>query len=83
MCMLKLSLIFFVLFQCLQHRALHPQDPLPELSALISSSLQAPQTVEASCQAQLAACKEKFKLTVVDKKKTEKTGENLFKDDEA
>ena len=65
--------------QCLQHRALNPDDELPELSPLIANYLQPPQEVMSRCRGDLDVVKEKFKLEVVQKKE-EKTGENLFKE---
>ena len=65
--------------QCLQHRALNPDDPLPELSPLIANYLKPPQEVLTTCEESFEKMKKKFKLEVV-KKKEEKTGENLFKE---
>ncbi|XP_062604717.1 X-ray repair cross-complementing protein 5-like [Saccostrea cucullata] len=69
------------LYQCLQHRALEPHEPLPELSPLIANSLKPPQEVVTRCEAQCDKIKELFKLEVV-KKKEDKTGENMFKQKE-
>lgn len=66
-------------FQCLQHRAFEPHDPLPELSPLIANSLKPPQEVSARCEVQCEKIKELFKLEVVKKKDDKKTGENMFK----
>ena len=71
-------ILVFVL-QCLQHRALNPDDPLPELSPLIANYLKPPQEVLTSCEESMEKLKKSFKLEVV-KKKEEKTGENLFKE---
>ncbi|KAL4218077.1 X-ray repair cross-complementing protein 5 [Mactra antiquata] len=70
------------LYQCLQHRAFNPDDPLPELSPLIAESLKPPQEVMASCTESLEKLKEKFKLEKV-KKKEEVTGENMFQENGA
>lgn len=70
--------IIMVIFQCLQHRALQPHDPLPELSPLIANSLNPPQEVSARCEAQCDKIKDLFKLEQV-KKEDKKTGENMFK----
>lgn len=67
-----------LLFQCLQHRALEPHDPLPELSPMIANSLNPPQEVSARCEAQCEKLKNLFKLEKV-KKEDRKTGENMFK----
>ncbi|XP_022297407.2 X-ray repair cross-complementing protein 5-like [Crassostrea virginica] len=69
------------LYQCLQHRALQPHDPLPELSPLIANSLNPPQEVSARCEAQCDKIKDLFKLEQV-KKEEKKTGENMFKQKE-
>lgn len=67
-----------LLFQCLQHRALEPHEPLPELSPMIANSLNPPQEVSARCEAQCEKLKNMFKLEKV-KKEDRKTGENMFK----
>lgn len=67
-----------ILFQCLQHRALEPHEPLPELSPMIANSLNPPQEVSARCEAQCEKIKNLFKLEKV-KKEDKKTGENMFK----
>ncbi|XP_053382453.1 X-ray repair cross-complementing protein 5-like [Mercenaria mercenaria] len=67
------------LYQCLQHRALNPDDPLPDLSPIIANSLKPPEEVLTNCSQSMETLKEKFKLEVV-KKKEEKTGENMFQE---
>lgn len=67
-----------LLFQCLQHRALEPHEPLPELSPMIANSLNPTQEVSARCEAQCEKLKNLFKLEKV-KKEDRKTGENMFK----
>lgn len=67
-----------ILFLCLQHRALEPHEPLPELSPMIANSLNPPQEVSARCEAQCEKIKNLFKLEKV-KKEDKKTGENMFK----
>lgn len=67
-----------LLFQCLQHRALEPHEPLRELSPMIANSLNPPQEVSARCEAQCEKLKNLFKLEKV-KKEDRKTGENMFK----
>nr|XP_011424766.2 X-ray repair cross-complementing protein 5 [Crassostrea gigas] len=69
------------LYQCLQHRALEPHEPLPELSPMIANSLNPPQEVSAKCEAQCEKLKNLFKLEKV-KKEDRKTGENMFKQKE-
>ena len=65
--------------QCLQHRALNPDDPLPELSEVIARSLEPPQEVVTQCQATLQQIKDKYTLNRVEKKDQE-TGDKIFKD---
>jgi len=67
------------MLQCLQHRALNPDEPLPALSDVITSCLQIPATVEVQCRATLEKMKDKFKLELVAKEKKEETAENVFK----
>lgn len=67
-------------YQCLQHRALNPDDPIPELSSLIARSLQRPQVVETACQGDLEQVKKLFKLETVAKKKEQQTGDAMFKE---
>ncbi|CAG5125647.1 unnamed protein product, partial [Candidula unifasciata] len=67
-------------YQCLQHRALHPDDPLPELSPLISHYLEPPSGMVANILPILDKLKKVFKLEVVERKKEEQTGEAMFKD---
>ncbi|KAK7091978.1 hypothetical protein V1264_009592 [Littorina saxatilis] len=70
-------------YQCLQHRALHPDEPLPELSPLIARCLQRPQAVEVACQASAEKLGKAFKLERVAKKKEDKSGEAMFKENGA
>ena len=65
--------------QCLQHRALNPDDDLPELSEVVARSLRPPQAIATQCQATVEKMKTKFKLEKVEKKEKE-TAENIFKD---
>ncbi|KAK7458656.1 hypothetical protein BaRGS_00039108, partial [Batillaria attramentaria] len=67
-------------YQCLQHRALNPDDPLPELAPMIARCLQRPQVIEATCQADLEQVKKVFKLETVAKKKEQQTGDAMFKE---
>ncbi|XP_060075599.1 X-ray repair cross-complementing protein 5-like isoform X2 [Ylistrum balloti] len=70
---------FQKLYQCLQHRALNPDEPLAELSPLVANYLKPPQEVLTKCEEHIESLKKVFKLEVV-KKKEEKTGENQFKE---
>ncbi|XP_070533798.1 X-ray repair cross-complementing protein 5-like [Ptychodera flava] len=67
-------------YQCLQHRALNPNDPLPEIDRVVESYLEPPKEVLTSCEPQVEKLKKLFKLERVVKKKEDKTGENLWKD---
>lgn len=67
------------LYQCLQHRALNPDEPLPALSDVIAGSMKVPEAVEVQCQATVDKMKDKFKLELVAKEKNDDTGENIFK----
>ncbi|XP_076083778.1 X-ray repair cross-complementing protein 5-like [Mytilus galloprovincialis] len=71
------------LYQCLQHRALNPDDQLPELSPLIANYLKPPQEIITKCEPEVEKIQKLFKLEEV-KRKEDRTGEKLFKDgDEA
>ncbi|ELU08335.1 hypothetical protein CAPTEDRAFT_163248 [Capitella teleta] len=65
------------LFQCLQHRALNPDDPLPDLSEVVRRSLEPPVCVATQCESTVEKMKEKYSLQRVEKKKKE-TAENIF-----
>ncbi|BFZ21576.1 hypothetical protein BsWGS_24615 [Bradybaena similaris] len=67
-------------YQCLQHRALHPDEPLPELSPLISNYLQPPSAMLAGSLPVLDKLRKVFKLESVERKKEEQTGEAMFRD---
>jgi hypothetical protein len=62
----------------LQHRALHPDKPLPELSPIIATGLEVPHSVNAKSKAVIDQMKQKFKLEPVAKKEAA-TGESIFK----
>uniref|UniRef100_A0A2K6F6S0 X-ray repair cross-complementing protein 5 n=1 Tax=Propithecus coquereli TaxID=379532 RepID=A0A2K6F6S0_PROCO len=51
------------LFQCLLHRALHPQEPLPPVQQHILNMLDPPTEVTAKCQIPLSKIKTLFPLT--------------------
>uniref|UniRef100_A0A8C1M9Z9 X-ray repair cross-complementing protein 5 n=1 Tax=Cyprinus carpio TaxID=7962 RepID=A0A8C1M9Z9_CYPCA len=61
------------LFQCLHHRGVNPDDPLPPVEPWLKRALERPQAVSARCQAPLQDVKTKFPLKVVVKKKEQKT----------
>ena len=66
--------------QCLLHRALHPQEPLPPIQQHILSMLDPPTEVTAKCQVPLSKIKTLFPLTEVIKKKNQVTGQDIFQD---
>uniref|UniRef100_A0A8C1TM43 X-ray repair cross-complementing protein 5 n=1 Tax=Cyprinus carpio TaxID=7962 RepID=A0A8C1TM43_CYPCA len=66
------------LFQCLHHRGVNPDDPLPPVESWLKSALERPQAVSARCQAPLQDVKAKFPLKVVVKKKEQKTSADVF-----
>ncbi|GFS04275.1 X-ray repair cross-complementing protein 5-like [Elysia marginata] len=70
---------FEVKLFCLQHRALHPDDPLPDLSPIIANYLRPPEAVTSNSAPVVERLSKLFKLEVTDKGKLEETGENMFK----
>ncbi|KAM8789799.1 X-ray repair cross-complementing protein 5 [Rhynchonycteris naso] len=68
------------LFQCLLHRALHPQEPLPQIQQHILDMLDPPTEVTANCQLPLSKLKTLFPLTEVIKKKDQLTAQDVFQD---
>ena len=58
-------------FQCLQHRALNPDDPLPELSPVVANYLKPPQEVITRCSQTMDKMADTFKLKYVAKRKAE------------
>ncbi|XP_011356938.1 X-ray repair cross-complementing protein 5 isoform X2 [Pteropus vampyrus] len=68
------------LFQCLLHRALHPQEPLPPIQQHILNMLDTPTEVTAKCQIPLSKIKTLFPLTEVIKKKDQVTAQDIFHD---
>ncbi|KAK3726182.1 hypothetical protein RRG08_031509 [Elysia crispata] len=71
--------MFIIEQQCLQHRALHPDDPLPELSPIIANYLIPPESITSNSAPVSERMQKLFKLEVTDKIKQEETGENMFK----
>ena len=65
-------------FQCLQYKALNPDESLPELSPVIAASLKPPSEVAESSKAVIEKMKTKFVLEPVAKKDVA-TGDNIFK----
>ncbi|KAF1657352.1 X-ray repair cross-complementing protein 5, partial [Aptenodytes patagonicus] len=70
------------LYQCLQHKAFHPNEPLPPVEQHILEMLEVPHVVKERCQAPLEKVKALFPLKEVGKKKEEKTAQDIFKDNE-
>jgi len=68
---------FCVVLQCLQQRALHPNDSLADLSPVVEASLRVPSLVASKTQPVLEQLKSQFKLEPVAKKETA-TGEAVF-----
>ncbi|XP_076199002.1 X-ray repair cross-complementing protein 5 isoform X4 [Aptenodytes patagonicus] len=68
------------LYQCLQHKAFHPNEPLPPVEQHILEMLEVPHVVKERCQAPLEKVKALFPLKEVGKKKEEKTAQDIFKD---
>uniref|UniRef100_A0A8C0WSB8 ATP-dependent DNA helicase 2 subunit 2 n=1 Tax=Castor canadensis TaxID=51338 RepID=A0A8C0WSB8_CASCN len=68
------------LFQCLLHRALHPQEPLPQIQQHILNMLAPPAEVTAKCQSSLSKIKMLFPLTEAIKKKDQVTAQDIFQD---
>uniref|UniRef100_A0A8C5C3L5 X-ray repair cross-complementing protein 5 n=2 Tax=Gadus morhua TaxID=8049 RepID=A0A8C5C3L5_GADMO len=65
-------------FQCLHHRAVHPDSPLPSIEPWLQAALQRPLAVAACCQAPLEELKKSFPLKQVEKKKQLKTSSQIF-----
>ncbi|KAM6132006.1 X-ray repair cross-complementing protein 5 isoform 5-T5 [Phoenicopterus ruber ruber] len=66
--------------QCLQHKAFHPNEPLPPIEQHLLEMLEMPHVVKERCQAPLENVKALFPLKEVGKKKEEKTAQDIFKD---
>ncbi|XP_063144905.1 X-ray repair cross-complementing protein 5 isoform X3 [Candoia aspera] len=72
--------LFQRLYQCLQHKAFHPDAPLPPIEKHLLDMLEAPQQVTAKCQAPLQKVKALFPLKEEGKIKEQKTAQFIFKD---
>ncbi|KAM6348355.1 X-ray repair cross-complementing protein 5 isoform 5-T5 [Alca torda] len=68
------------LYQCLQHKAFHPNEPLPPIEQHVLEMLEMPRVVKERCQTPLEKVKALFPLKEVGKKKDEKTAQDIFKD---
>ncbi|XP_047225878.1 X-ray repair cross-complementing protein 5 [Girardinichthys multiradiatus] len=65
-------------FQCLHHRAVHPDSPLPPMESWLEAALDRPEVIKERCQAPLEEIKKLFPLTEVEKKKKLKTSAQIF-----
>uniref|UniRef100_A0A9R1SB51 X-ray repair complementing defective repair in Chinese hamster cells 5 n=2 Tax=Cyprinus carpio TaxID=7962 RepID=A0A9R1SB51_CYPCA len=63
---------------CLHHRGVNPDDPLPPIEPWLKRVIERPQDVSARCQAPLQDIKTKFPLKVVVKKKEQRTSADMF-----
>ncbi|NXV03203.1 XRCC5 protein, partial [Cettia cetti] len=70
------------LYQCLQHKAFHPDKPLPPIEQHLLEMLEMPCVVRERCQAPLERVKALFPLKEVGKKKEERSAQDIFKDNE-
>lgn len=68
------------LYQCLQHKAFHPNEPLPPIEEHILEMLEMPSVVKERCQGPLEKIKALFPLKEVGKKKEKMTAQDIFKD---
>ncbi|XP_037767924.1 X-ray repair cross-complementing protein 5 isoform X2 [Chelonia mydas] len=67
-------------YECLQHKAFHPDKPLPPIEQHLLEMLEVPQEVREKCQAPLEKIKALFPLKDAGKKKEQKTAQDVFKD---
>ncbi|XP_032423918.1 X-ray repair cross-complementing protein 5 [Xiphophorus hellerii] len=65
-------------FQCLHHRAVHSDSPLPPMEPWLEAALDRPEVIQERCQAPLEEIKKLFPLTEVEKKKKLKTSAQIF-----
>ncbi|CAJ1079229.1 X-ray repair cross-complementing protein 5 [Xyrichtys novacula] len=65
-------------FQCLHHRALNPDTPLPAMEPWLKAALERPEVISERCKAPLGDVKKQFPLTEVEKKKQLKTSAQIF-----
>ncbi|XP_048342262.1 X-ray repair cross-complementing protein 5 isoform X3 [Sphaerodactylus townsendi] len=70
------------LFQCLHHKAFHPDAPLPPIEKYLKDMLETPQEVMEKCQAPLQKLKSLFPLKDVGKIKEQKTAQSIFKSED-
>ncbi|KAM6466514.1 X-ray repair cross-complementing protein 5 isoform 1-T1 [Liasis olivaceus] len=72
--------LFQRLYQCLQHKAFHPEAPLPPIEKHLLDILEAPREVTEKCQAPLQKVKALFPLKEEGKMKEQKTAQLIFRD---
>uniref|UniRef100_A0A3Q3W893 X-ray repair cross-complementing protein 5 n=1 Tax=Mola mola TaxID=94237 RepID=A0A3Q3W893_MOLML len=65
-------------FQCLHHRAVNPETPLPPIEPWLKAALERPDVISERCKAPLKEVKRIFPLTEVEKKKNLKTSAQIF-----
>lgn len=70
------------LFQCLLHRALHPQEQLPPIQQHILNMLDPPIEMKAKCEIPLSKVKTLFPLMEAVKKKDQVTAQDIFQDNQ-
>ncbi|KAJ8350034.1 hypothetical protein SKAU_G00251640 [Synaphobranchus kaupii] len=66
------------LFQCLHHRAVNPDAPLPQMDPWLRAALERPRAVAARCRAELQEVQKRFPLKEVARKKELKTSVDIF-----
>ncbi|KAG7466932.1 hypothetical protein MATL_G00147540 [Megalops atlanticus] len=66
------------LFQCLHHRAVNPDTPLPPMAPWLRAALERPQVVTSRCQASLQEVRKLFPLKEIVRKKELKTSADVF-----
>ncbi|KAM4668507.1 X-ray repair cross-complementing protein 5 isoform 7-T9 [Amazona ochrocephala] len=67
-------------YECLQHKAFHPNEPLPPIEEHLLEMLEMPSVVKERCQGPLEKIKALFPLKEVVKKKDKTTAQDIFKD---
>ncbi|XP_060943969.1 X-ray repair cross-complementing protein 5 [Limanda limanda] len=65
-------------FQCLHHRGVSPDTPLPPIEPWLKAALELPEVISKRCQVPLEEMKKNFPLTEVEKKKKLKTSAQIF-----
>ncbi|KAL5493773.1 hypothetical protein EMCRGX_G014997 [Ephydatia muelleri] len=66
-------------FQCIQHRALHPGDPLPELQPHLARLVQPSEALLRQCSDSLQRIKDLFPITKVEKKADQNSAANVWR----